>query len=220
MVVLLFVETFGLCAWAQQDSPVPSEQAEADVEKEAEEKKAAEQARKEAMAVQECQRLVAVAIGKTASPEIHPEILKKITPKNTKLVISIDKKTLTVMVDGVSGLLCPISCGRVGMDTETGDFSVVSKAERAPRDHHYGSLVDSRGNLLLKGVYSNLDPVPEGATFVPSPPNIYIKLTEDVVIHSGDANGTASTDGAIVIPTTAARTLFKLLVAGHPVTIE
>ncbi|MGK0187253.1 MAG: hypothetical protein ACI9R3_003039 [Verrucomicrobiales bacterium] len=219
VAVLLFVETFSLCAWAQQNE-APAVQDEATVTAQAEKKKAEVVARKEALAVRECQRMVTIAIGRVVSMEIHPEVLVKSKPGSLLLVVSLDDRTLSLLVDGQRALLCPISCGRIGMDTDTGDFTLISKSERAPVDNHYGSLVDSRGNLLLKGVYSHLDPVPVGATFVPSPPNVYFTLSEGVVIHSGDANGTASTNGAVVIPTTAARTLFRMLEKGIPVQID
>ena len=238
VAVLLIVETLSHCALAQQTKPetvengviaeaetevssnAQQEKTEAEVEAERLQAEEEEAARKEAQAIQECQRLVVVAIGKVKPPEIFPDVLAKSNPENSSLKISLGNRSLVVEVDGARALSCPIACGRVGNETESGQFKVVSKSNRAPRDCDYGSLIDAQGKLLLKGVYSNLDPVPEGAAFVASPPNAYIVLTEDVVIHSGDANGTASTNGAIVIPTTAARTLLKILEKGMPVTIE
>ena len=87
VAVLLFVETCNRCAWAQsqQDQPVTKQGQEVvspvDGEPSPEEAKIAaeaeEKARREARAVAECQRLVSVAIGKVAKPEIFPEISSK-----------------------------------------------------------------------------------------------------------------------------------------------
>ncbi|MDA0814368.1 MAG: L,D-transpeptidase [Verrucomicrobia bacterium] len=232
MVVLLIVETWSQCAWAQDapaKKPDPAvaqevdadEQAAAGAEAEAKAKAEADaQAAKQEAVVQECQRLVLVAIGRVVAPEIFPEILSKGEPGNTVVRVSIDQRQLVVEVAGSRALSCAIACGRIGRETQTGRFAVESKSDRSPAESRYGSLIDAKGHLLLKGIYGNLDPVPAGATFVPSPPNVYIVLSEGVVIHSGDANGTASTDGAIVIPSAAARTLLKILEKGMPVEIE
>jgi hypothetical protein len=235
VVVLLFVETWSQYARGQ-DAPVEApdpavaqeveadEQAAAEVKAKAEAEAEAEadaQAAIQEAAVRECQRLVLVAIGRVAAPEIFPDILSKSKPGNTVVRVSVDERQLVVEVAGARALSCPIACGRIGRETQTGRFVVDSKSDRSPVESRYGSLIDAKGNLLLKGIYGNLDPVPAGASFVPSPPpNVYIVLSEGVVIHSGDANGTASTDGAIVIPSAAARTLLKILEKGMPVEID
>ena len=226
MVVLLFVETVDPCVRAQEAPGEAADPAaaEADTEAAAADARAKEEAEAQAAiqeeAIQECQRLVMVAIGRVAAPEIFPDVLSKSAAGSTVIKISREARSLVVEVAGAKALTCPIACGRIGRETESGTFAVVSKSDRAPADSRYGSLIDTKGNLLLKGIYSNLDPVPAGAAFVASPPNAYIVLSEGVVIHSGDANGTASTDGAIVIPSAAARTLLKILEKGMKVEIE
>lgn len=228
--ILLIVETANLCALAQQGQPqdgsgqFPARPGEGDEagegDDEAAREDADEAARKEALSVLECQRLVALAVGKVAPMEIFPELLEKSRADNTVVAVSLEKRNLELKVDDATALSCPIACGRAGMETRRGTFAVAEASDRPPGASRYGSLVDARGNLLLRGVYSHLDPVPAGATFVASPPTIQIVLAGGVTIHSGDANGTASTDGAIVIPTAAARTLFRVLVKGMPVKID
>jgi hypothetical protein len=200
-------------AVAEVDTEAAAAEARAKAEAEA-------QAAIQEAAIHECQQLVMVAIGRVAAPEIFPDVLSKSAAGNTVIQISRDERRLVVEVAGAKALTCPIACGRIGRETESGTFTVVSKGDRAPADSRYGSLIDTRGNLRLKGIYSHLDPIPAGAAFVASPPNAYIVLSEGVVIHSGDANGTASTDGAIIIPSAAARTLLKILEKGMRVEIE
>ena len=165
-------------------------------------------------------RLARLAAGIIPTQKIAPELLDNVLPENIEIRVSLEKRILEVMVKEKIAMSCPICCGRSSMPTPVGTYRVEVKSVKSATNSPYGSLIDGAGNLILRGVYSNYDPLPVGAIFVKSPPNVTLKLTDGVVIHSGDANGTASSNGPIVIPTVIARTLARLVREGTKVTIE
>jgi len=169
---------------------------------------------------EELARLAERAVRKLPVPRLSPELFENIDRDTTILHFDLAERQLELRIDGATALACPIACGRLTHPTPSGTFAIAAKDDNSPKSSDYGSLIDAKGNLLLKGVYSKLDPIPLGAAFVPAPASIRFKLDNGTVVHSGDANGTASTDGSIVIPTTVARTLFQRLGAGFRVVIE
>ena len=185
---------------------------------EAEERTARED-REDSAADAESRRLAGIAAGRELTQSMDHEKLRGAGRADVELHVSLGERVLEVLVDREVAIRCPVCCGRSGSETEVGEFTVDYISEQAPKDCKYGSLIDAKGNLVLKGVYSDRDPIPVGANFVPSPPNISIVLKEGPLIHSGDANGTASTCGAIVIPTTAARSLKNVIRRGAKVRI-
>lgn len=168
-------------------------------------------------------RMLATASQALKKPEVTKKsgpLFKTATAENTQIEILLKSRRLRVRVDKKIALDCAIACGRSTLQTASGRFRLVSR-EQSPANLDYGRFVDRKNRVLLQGVYSKLDALPDGAVFQALPPAYYFKLDESgPAIHSGYANGKASTDGSIVIPETVAKALYSKIPDGVRVHIK
>jgi len=118
-------------------------------------------------------------------------------------------------VAGVS----PISSGREGYATPTGNYRIIQKN----RDHVsnlYGNYVDSGGNIVVKNVGIMEDPRPPGTRFKGAPMPYFMRIVGGVGMHAGYLPGVPDSHGCIRLPEEMAAIYFANAPTGTPVAVR
>jgi len=114
--------------------------------------------------------------------------------------------------------MSPISSGREGNRTPTGNFSIIQK----DRDHFsnlFGNYVDSSGNVVVRNVDVMRDRRPAGATFQGAPMPYFMRITGGVGMHTGYLPGVPDSHGCIRMPSELAEAFYSNSTTGTPVRV-
>lgn len=112
----------------------------------------------------------------------------------------------------------PISSGREGYDTPTGQFRISQKS----RDHLsnlYGNYVDSAGNVVMANIGVKEDKRPPGARFQGAPMPYFMRIHGGVGLHAGYLPGYPASHGCIRVPPQIAEIFFANASVGTPVAV-
>ena len=109
----------------------------------------------------------------------------------------------------------PISSGRVGHLTPTGDFSVIQK-DLNHVSTLYGKIVDGSGRLVKAGADSAM-PVPKGCKFIPAPMKWFLRFDGAAGMHAGILPGYAASHGCVRMPPSKAELFYQTVDIGTPV---
>jgi hypothetical protein len=123
--------------------------------------------------------------------KFNREVLKKATPQNTRIAVSLSKQRVYLMVGDEVAIDAPISSGRAGKSTPTGHYTVSDKDK-----NHVSSIYHCpmRYFLRLSGLSFGL--------------------------HVGELPGYPASHGCVRLPEEVARALFETASVGTSVTIE
>jgi L,D-transpeptidase catalytic domain len=114
--------------------------------------------------------------------------------------------------------MSPISSGREGYRTPTGQFKIIQKN----RDHHsnlYGDYVDSSGNVVVRNVGVVEDPKPPGTRFRGAPMPYFMRIYSGIGMHAGYLPGVPDSHGCIRMPLRMAQLFFANAPSGTPVSV-
>ncbi len=143
-----------------------------------------------------------------------------LTSASAVIRISLAEHRMRIFNDKTLVAECPVAHGRPTAPSPEGTFSVTTK-QTVVKGLDYGHLIGPDGKILLRGVFSKLDPIPPRATFDPASPKCAFRLSDDgPIIFAGEATGAATSDGSIVIPERVAVYLFEKIEPGAKVVIE
>lgn len=134
------------------------------------------------------------------------------------IVIDLSDQTARFYKGGNLVGTAPVSTGREGYYTPTGNFSVIEK----DRDHLstlYGDYVDANGDVVVANVGINQDKRPPGARFQGAPMPNFLRVTGAVGMHAGYLPGYAASHGCIRLPFGASEKFFENAPPGTPVRI-
>jgi hypothetical protein len=109
----------------------------------------------------------------------------------------------------------PISSGRYGHLTETGDFKIIEK-ERNHYSSMYGKIVDARGNTIVADADADMK-VPPGGKFVPAPMRFFMRFHGASGMHAGYLPGYPASHGCVRMPEELAIAFFDQVDVGTPV---
>ena len=109
----------------------------------------------------------------------------------------------------------PISSGRYGHLTETGDFKVIEK-EKNHFSSIYGKIVDAQGNTIVTDADVDMK-VPRGGKFVPAPMRYFMRFHEATGMHAGYLPGYPASHGCVRMPEDLAIAFFNRIEVGTPV---
>jgi lipoprotein-anchoring transpeptidase ErfK/SrfK len=123
--------------------------------------------------------------------KVNSEVLAKAEPGNIRVVVNISKQRMYLMVRDEVAIDSPISSGRTGKATPTGNFTVSEKDER-----HISSIYNCPMKYFLRL---------SGMSFG---------------LHVGELPGYPASHGCVRLPEEVARTLFEQTPVGTNVTIE
>jgi lipoprotein-anchoring transpeptidase ErfK/SrfK len=147
-------------------------------------------------------------------------LLAEATPSNTRVEIDVAKQRGFLIVDDEIAMDYRISTGRRGVyDTPPGEYRIIEKT----KDKHsnlYGKILDAEGNVLKLDADTRVDEIPEGGSFLGSPMQYWMRLTNDGIgMHQGDVKLRYASHGCIRSHHAAVPIVFSKTQIGTPVTI-
>jgi hypothetical protein len=112
-----------------------------------------------------------------------------------------------------------ISSGREGHGTPTGRYKITQK-NKAHVSNLYGDYVNAQGDVLVRDVTYQKDPMPAGSRFAGSPMPYFMRLGPTAVgMHQGFLPGVPDSHGCIRMPERMVKIFFEHAPSGTPVTI-
>jgi len=132
--------------------------------------------------------------------------------------ISLSEQTARFYKGGVEVGNAPVSTGREGYSTPTGQFSITQRNA----DHIsnlYGDYVNERDEVVVANVGIGRDKRPSGTRFRGAPMPYFMRVTGGVGLHAGYLPGYAASHGCIRMPKAAAMKFFDNAPVGTPVEI-
>jgi hypothetical protein len=147
-------------------------------------------------------------------------ILIKASMVQAAVSVEIDLSTQTgwILQEGQRVYQSPISSGRAGHETPSGDFAILEK----DREHHstpYRKLVAADGSIL-KADADCARPVPQAAKFEPAPMKWFARFSGPVGMHAGHLPGHPASHGCVRLPGEKARLFYDIVTLGTPVRVS
>ncbi len=135
------------------------------------------------------------------------------------IVIELSEQQASFYKDDKLVGVSAVSTGREGFGTPTGRYKITQKnANHA--SNLYGDYVSPQGDVLVRNVGINKDPMPPGARFVGSPMPYFMRLGRTAVgLHQGFLPGVPDSHGCIRMPERMAKIFFNHAPPGTPVAI-
>lgn len=164
-----------------------------------------------------CFCIIGLLVGCATVPELGSYFDGEPGP-NRKIVIDLTKQRAFVY-DG-SRLLAssPISSGREGKDTPTGQFTVIQKSP----DHRssiYGNYV--RNSTIVKAnVDSRKDTPPAGSSFEGAPMPYFLRFSGAYGLHAGFVPSYPASNGCVRLPNRQAKRFYDAVLLGTPVLVH
>ena len=134
------------------------------------------------------------------------------------LVIYLSDQKVIFLKNGNPVGTSPVSTGREGFKTPSGDFKILEKS----KDHVstlYGDFVDAGGQVVVANVDVNKDKCPAGAKFRGAPMPFFMRVNGGVGLHAGYLPGYPASHGCIRMPRAAAQRFYENTSIGTPVKI-
>lgn len=159
---------------------------------------------------------------KQAPPKINKGLESQITQDNSTVTISLSKQRAYLKIRGTDDVYIdtPVSTGKAGHATPTGNFSVMEK-DADHRSSIYGDFVDSSGRVVRSGISSRIDSAPAGTRYLGAPMKWFCRLTSGGVgMHVGILPGYPASHGCCRLPAEIAPLIYQKVKVGTPVTIE
>ena len=158
-------------------------------------------------------------INRQAGITINNALLAQVTPDNAHVVVSLPKQRALLMLGDQIAIDSPISSGKRGHTSPSGDLKVLEK----DKNHHstlYVDYKDSSGRTVRGGVSARIDSAPSGTHFVGAEMKWFMRLTEDGVgMHVGILPGYPASHGCIRMPSQAAELFYNHVKVGTPVQV-
>jgi len=158
-------------------------------------------------------------IRRQAPVKVNQSLLKQATQDNTRIVVSIPKQRAYLMIGDEIVADGPISSGRRGHESPTGQMHVL---EKDPNHHStlYGDFVDGSGRVVRAGVSARIDSAPSGTHFAGASMKWFLRLTEDGVgMHVGILPGYPASHGCIRQSVDGAKLFYDYTKVGTPVDV-
>ena len=148
--------------------------------------------------------------------KINQSLLKEATPDNVHVVVSLPKQRAFLMTGDQIVIDSPISSGKRGHTSPTGNFSVLEK-DPNHRSNIYGDFVDRSGRIVRAGVSAKIDAAPSGTHYVGASMKWFMRLTaEGVGMHIGILPGYPASHGCIRMPPDGAKLFYDHVKVGTP----
>jgi len=112
----------------------------------------------------------------------------------------------------------PVSTGREGYGTPTGNFKITQK-NKTHFSNLYGDFVDAAGNVVKANVAAGRHRCPPGARFRGAPMPYFMRIHGAVGMHAGYLPGYPASHGCIRLPRGAVQRFFENAPIGTPVRV-
>ena len=151
--------------------------------------------------------------------KINQSLLKEATPDNVHVVVSLPKQRAFLMIGDQIVIDSPISSGKRGHSSPTGNFSVLEK-DPNHRSNIYGDFVDRSGRVVRAGISAKIDAAPSGTHYVGASMKWFMRLTaEGIGMHIGILPGYPASHGCIRMPSDGAKLFYDHVKVGTPVDV-
>jgi lipoprotein-anchoring transpeptidase ErfK/SrfK len=151
--------------------------------------------------------------------KINQALLKRISVNQVHVVVSLPKQRAYLLMGEDVVIDSPISSGKRGHSSPSGQFSVL---EKDPSHHSsiYGDFVDSSGRVVRAGVSAKIDSAPSGTHFAGAEMKWFMRLTDEGVgMHVGILPGYPASHGCIRMPGEGAKLFYDHVKVGTPVRV-
>jgi len=159
------------------------------------------------------------SIQRQEPPKVSPRVFDRVTPANSRVLVSLGKQRAYLLLNGEIAIDTPISSGKAAGMTPTGDFHVQEK-DPDHRSNVYGNFVDGKGRIVRAGVSSRIDSAPSGTHFEGCPMQSFMRISDAVGMHVGILPGYPASHGCIRMPKEIAPMFYQKVKVGTPVTVE
>jgi lipoprotein-anchoring transpeptidase ErfK/SrfK len=151
--------------------------------------------------------------------KVNQSLLNQATPDNVHVVVSLPKQRAYLMIGEEIVADSPISSGKSGHSTPSGNFSVLEK-DPDHRSSIYGDFVDRSGRVVRAGISAKIDSAPSGTHYVGAPMRWFMRLTgEGVGMHVGILPGYPASHGCIRMSADGAKLFYDTVRVGTPVKV-
>jgi lipoprotein-anchoring transpeptidase ErfK/SrfK len=151
--------------------------------------------------------------------KVNQSLLNQATPDNVHVVVSLPKQRAYLMIGEEIVADSPISSGKTGHSTPSGNFSVLEK-DPDHRSSIYGDFVDRSGRVVRSGISAKADSAPSGTHYVGAPMRWFMRLTgEGVGMHVGILPGYPASHGCVRMSADGAKLFYDTVRVGTPVKV-
>jgi lipoprotein-anchoring transpeptidase ErfK/SrfK len=158
-------------------------------------------------------------IRRQAPLKVNEALLKQCTPDTVHITVSLAKQRAYLMLDDQIVADGPISSGKRGHNSPTGNFKVLEK-DPDHRSTVYGDFVDAQGRTVRAGISSRIDSAPSGTHYVGAPMKWFLRLTDEGVgMHIGILPGYPASHGCIRESAEGAKLFYDQVKVGTPVAV-
>ena len=166
------------------------------------------------------QRSAAEMIPRQEGPKLTARLMDRANPDNTNVIVSISKQRIFLLMDNEMVIDAPVSTGRKGHPTPTGNFHVLVK-ELNHFSNIYGNYVDRNNRVVRSGISAQIDSAPSGTHFAGAPMKYFMRLTDGGVgMHIGILPGYAASHGCVRLPAEIAPLIYAKVKVGTSVKVE
>lgn len=154
------------------------------------------------------------------APRVSARLMDRATSDATRVIVSLSKQRVYLMLGDEVVIDAPISSGKRGHPTPRGSFRISEKEE----NHFsslYGNFVDATGRIVRAGISARIDSAPSGTHYVGAPMRYFCRLTDEGVgMHIGILPGYAASHGCIRLPENIAPLIYSKVRVGTSVRVE
>ena len=111
--------------------------------------------------------------------KVNQSVLRQATSDNVHVRVSLPRQRAYLMVGDQIAADSPISSGKAGHSTPSGNFSVLEK-DPDHRSSIYGDFVDGSGRVVRAGISAKIDSAPSGTHYVGAPMTWFMRLTGEI----------------------------------------
>jgi len=147
--------------------------------------------------------------GVTAVPSPTP-------PSPYSIEIDLEHQRTYLLKNGQKIATAPISSGRAGHLTPTGDFSVIEK-DLNHFSNLYGKIVEKGSGRVVKSGADVATAVPKGCKFLPAPMKWFMRFEGAAGMHAGILPGYPASHGCVRMPASKAQLFYQTVDLGTPV---
>ena len=152
-------------------------------------------------------------------PVINPGLADVINSSNSRVLISLSKQRVYLMVGDEVYIDSPISSGKRAGMTPTGSFTILEK-DPDHRSNIYGDFVDRQGRVVRSGISTKVDSAPSGTSYRGAPMFWFMRMTwSGVGMHVGILPGYPASHGCIRLPADIAKMIYEKVKIGTSVTV-
>jgi lipoprotein-anchoring transpeptidase ErfK/SrfK len=137
-------------------------------------------------------------------------------PSPYSIEIDLGDQRAYLLKDGHKIAESPISSGREGHPTPTGNFEVIQK-DPNHFSNLYGKIVEKDSGRVVKSGADSSMPVPKGCKFVPAPMKWFMRFDGAAGMHAGILPGYAASHGCVRMPVAKAKLFYDTIEVGTPV---